>query len=318
MFSAEYLTRLAERTGFRTDGLQKQMTLLSILRDVNRHPTLKEAYALKGGTAINLIWFPLPRLSVDIDLNYVGAWDRNEMLRERPLREKDLQGLIEAMGITVQHIPGDHAGGKWRLRAPNSFGGTFTLEVDLNYLMRVPVWGVTTREPYPLDEDYVFDCRTVSFEELFAGKIKALVERAAARDLYDVWKLWERAVEYDQSKLKRNLLLFGLTIDSDWREKDLATIDQIDQKMLDDQLAPLLREAETLDLSSMKRGVKTLLVTLLKYSEQEQIFMKRFYDEGRYEPELIFTDKAQIENLKKHPALLWKLQNHRKYLGLEQ
>ncbi len=316
MFSAEYLTRLAERTGFRTDGLQKQMTLLSILRDINRHPTLKEAYALKGGTAINLIWFPLPRLSVDIDLNYIGAWDRDEMLQERPLREKDLQGLIEAMGITVQHIPGDHAGGKWRLRAPNSFGGAFTLELDLNYLMRVPVWGVTIRKPYPLDEDYVFDCRTVSFEELFAGKIKALVERAAARDLYDVWKLSERAVEYDRSKLKRNLLLFGLTIDSDWRKKDPATIDQIDQKMVDEQLAPLLRETETLDLSSMKRGVQTLLESLLKYDEQEQMFMSKFYDDGRYEPELIFIDKAQIENLKRHPALLWKLQNHRKYLGL--
>ncbi len=167
-----------------------------------------------------------------------------------------------------------------------------------------------------MDEDYIFDCRTVSFEELFAGKIKALVERAAARDLYDVWKLPDRAVEYDQSKLKRNLLLFGLTIDSDWRKKDLATIDQIDQTMLDEQLAPLLREAETLDLSSMKRGVKTLLTTLLKYDEQEQMFMSKFYDDGRYEPELIFTDKVQIENLKRHPALLWKLQNHRKYLGL--
>lgn len=316
MFSVEYLTRLAERTGFRADGLQKQMTLLSILRDINRHPSLKTAYALKGGTAINLLWFPLPRLSVDIDLNYIGSPDREMLLKERPLREKELKMLIEAMAIAVQHVPDDYAGGKWRLRVPSSFGGTFTLELDLNYIMRVPVWGVATKRPYQLDEDYVFECQTVSFEELFAGKIKALLDRSAPRDLYDVWKLAGRVVEYDRSKLKKNLLLFGITIEGDWRKNDFATIDLIDRRMIDEQLVPLLKADDMLDLSTIKGEVKAFVEPLVKYDERERTFMNRFYDEGKYEPELIFTDKAQSEKLKKHPALLWKLQNHRKYLGL--
>ena len=32
----------------------------------------KNRLVLKGGTALNLFFFDLPRLSVDIDLNYVG------------------------------------------------------------------------------------------------------------------------------------------------------------------------------------------------------------------------------------------------------
>ena len=42
-------------------------------------PLLKESLALKGGTAINLTIFDLPRLSVDIDLDYAKNNSRDEM-----------------------------------------------------------------------------------------------------------------------------------------------------------------------------------------------------------------------------------------------
>ena len=40
------------------------------------HPFLGTRMALKGGTALNLFVLDFPRLSVDIDLNYVGSSDR--------------------------------------------------------------------------------------------------------------------------------------------------------------------------------------------------------------------------------------------------
>jgi len=42
----------------------------------------------KDGTALNLFHFDVPRLSVDIDLNYVGAIDRDTMLAEKPKAEQ--------------------------------------------------------------------------------------------------------------------------------------------------------------------------------------------------------------------------------------
>ena len=44
---------------------------------------LSEGIALKGGTAINLTVFDLPRLSVDIDLDYCRSIDREEMIEIR-------------------------------------------------------------------------------------------------------------------------------------------------------------------------------------------------------------------------------------------
>jgi predicted nucleotidyltransferase component of viral defense system len=63
----------ATKVGFRPEILEKVWHLLGILDEINRHPFLKERLVLKGGTALNLFMFNLPRLSVDIDLNYVGG-----------------------------------------------------------------------------------------------------------------------------------------------------------------------------------------------------------------------------------------------------
>lgn len=317
MFSKEYLQKMAQRSGFLMDSLQKQMTLLDLLREISRHPLLGKRFALKGGTAINLFWFPLPRLSVDIDLNYIGSYDRGIMLKERPLLEEQLKKLIESRGISVEHAPADeHAGGKWRLRAPSALGGNFTLELDLNYLMRIPVLGIREKQPYALDEDSIFQFNSVGFEELFAGKNKALLERSAARDLYDVSMLSRTSMKYDPMILRRVTVLFGITSKRDWREIDFHTIDEIDQKMIDDELTPLVRRDEALEIDRMKSEVKAVLAPILNYDKQEKEFLDRFLDQGEYKPELLFGDK-DAEKLKNHPAVLWKLQNLRKFKGLE-
>jgi len=318
MFSKEYLNKLSEKTGFRPESLQKQMTLLDLLREVNRHPLLGKQFALKGGTALNLFWFSLPRLSIDLDLNYIGSADRETMVKDRPILEQEIRKVVQSRGISVENAPTDHAGAKWRLRAPNTFGGNFTVELDLNYIMRTPVWGLETRKPYPIDEDYVIECNVVSIEELLAGKIKALLERSAARDLYDTHKLSEGSILYDAVKLRKALILFGLTCDDDWRKKDYRTVDAITPKMIDEQLNHLRRSGEKVNLGPMKKATKSFLSDLMNYDESERHFMNRFLDEGVYEPELLFDDPKQAERLKKHPAVLWKLQNHKQYLGLDK
>ncbi|MGC8596219.1 MAG: hypothetical protein ACP5MI_11535 [Candidatus Kryptoniota bacterium] len=37
MFSKEYLEKLHQRTGFPAESLQKQMTLMDVLREMSRH-----------------------------------------------------------------------------------------------------------------------------------------------------------------------------------------------------------------------------------------------------------------------------------------
>ena len=52
--------------------------LLSVLPDI----ATEAVFALKGGTAINLFYRDMPRLSVDIDLTYLPVADRQSSLEE--------------------------------------------------------------------------------------------------------------------------------------------------------------------------------------------------------------------------------------------
>ena len=91
--------------------LEKVAHLLGLLDAIRSHPFLRDRLALKGGTALNLFVFDVPRLSVDIDLNYVGAESRSAMLEERPRLEEALQAVFGREDFTVRA----HAlGARWR------------------------------------------------------------------------------------------------------------------------------------------------------------------------------------------------------------
>jgi predicted nucleotidyltransferase component of viral defense system len=82
--SREHLRAEAEATGFREDVLEKVLRLLGLLDGLRAHPFVKGRLALKGGTALNLFYFDVPRLSVDIDVNYIGGTSRDDMLADKP------------------------------------------------------------------------------------------------------------------------------------------------------------------------------------------------------------------------------------------
>ena len=114
--SREKLLAETAATGFRPDTLEKVLRLLSLLMELKSHPFLKGKLALKGGTALNLFVFNVPRLSVDIDLNYIGPSGREAMLEQRPLVERAINAVCKREGLTVRYVPDEHAGGKWYLR----------------------------------------------------------------------------------------------------------------------------------------------------------------------------------------------------------
>ena len=67
-YSRKEIGRLAAEHGFIRDAFEKVSRLVGLLAFFGRDPALSKYLALKGGTAINLTIFYLPRLSVDIDL----------------------------------------------------------------------------------------------------------------------------------------------------------------------------------------------------------------------------------------------------------
>ena len=72
----------AHEYGFNRDTFEKVLRLRTILEFLNTHEYMYEHLMLKGGTAINLTVFNLPRLSVDIDLDFVPNLYQRTILEE--------------------------------------------------------------------------------------------------------------------------------------------------------------------------------------------------------------------------------------------
>lgn len=74
--SQKNVVKIAKETNFIKDNVEKVMRLADILEFVFTSKW-KDKLALKGGTAINLFYRELPRLSVDIDLDYMKTYPQN-------------------------------------------------------------------------------------------------------------------------------------------------------------------------------------------------------------------------------------------------
>lgn len=161
------------------DKYKKQVALLiRIMPSVYR---IKE-FAVHGGTAINLFHKNLPRYSVDIDLTYIPIQDRTTSLctiNERLLEvkrniEKTIPGIVVVPKLKV-----------WKLLCTL---GDATVKIEVNGTKRGIIGDTVDMSLCAkAKEEFNMGCkaRTVSFTQLYGGKITAALSRQHPRDLFD-------------------------------------------------------------------------------------------------------------------------------------
>lgn len=306
--------REAAAAGFRAEPMEKAIRLLEILETLRSHPYLKERIALKGGTALNLFVFDAPRLSVDIDLNYIGSADRDTMLEERPKIEQAVQAVCGRLGIRVSRVPGEHAGGKWRLSYDGASGRTGTLELDMSFMNRVPLWPLEIRDSRPLGALSATRIPVLDIHELAAGKLSALFSRDACRDLFDAHRLFEE-ISFDSALLRLGFVVYGGASRKDWRTVRIEDI-AADPKEVERQLVPMLRAdlaPERADIGPWSRKLveecREFVGGLLPFRPHEMEFLERLNGQGEIDAALLTDDAAMQETLRRQPGLLWKAKN---------
>jgi hypothetical protein len=298
------------------------LRLLALLEALHSHPFLKPRIALKGGTALNLFHFDVPRLSVDIDLNYIGAADRETMLAERPKLEDAVQAVCSREGLTVRRMPTDHAGGKWRLAYTGSQGASGSLELDVNFMLRTPLWPCAMADCRPVGSFRAAPARVLDLHELAAGKLAALLARSASRDVFDVHALLA-VPGLDPARLRLGFVMYGGINRKDWRTVSTADV-QADPNEVRTALLPMLRA----DRAPARREVaawteklvaecRERLAVLLPLTAVEQEFLRRLNDDGEIAADLITADPAMQATVREHPGLQWKALNVRRHRGLE-
>lgn len=316
--SPEKLAAEAEATGFRPDVLEKVAHLLGLLNALRSHPFLKDKLVLKGGTALNLFVFDVPRLSVDIDLNYVGAEDRDGMLAERPKVEQAVQALFAREGFTVRRMPEEHAGGKWSLRYEYAPGRSGNLEVDISFMFRVPLWPATTRDSHPIGAWRATGISVLDHHELAAGKLAALLARGQARDLFDSYQIF-RMDDLDPRRLRIGFVVYGAMNRKDWRTVSSDDVD-FDALELARQLIPTLRVSAEVHMEATEYAARLVrecregLSAVLPFTDSERAFLDLLLDRGVIDPTLLTTDTSLQQRIRSQPLLEWKALNVRRHM----
>ena len=157
--------------------------LVSLLPHVAR----QRCFALKGGTALNLFVRDLPRLSVDIDLAYVPVEDRETSLAaiDRALKAigADIERTIPRAAVRGSVLSGTAAWFKLLVEREG-----VSVKIEVTPVLRGSVYPPDLRELVPRAQALFgyAQVQLLSFEDVYAGKLCAALDRQHPRDLFDV------------------------------------------------------------------------------------------------------------------------------------
>lgn len=260
----------------------------------------EKEFALKGGTAINLFYRNLPRLSVDIDLTYLPIKDRRQSLA-------DIDSAMDRIGAAGKRLPGIRAtripGGRGAATKVLFQHGAVGVKVETSPVTRGVVFTPQTKRVSAAVEDEFGFAETtlVSFEDLYAGKLHAALDRQHPRDLFDV------ALLYDNEGISDDLFRAFLVY--------VASSNRPPHELLNPNLSPLkdLFDSEFAGMTfkpvtlSQLEQVRTQLISDIqsRMIDNTAVFLRTLIDG---EPDFNAIGLPAAAEL---PAVQWKLKNVR-------
>jgi len=193
------------------------------------------------------------------------------------------------------------------------------LEVDLNFLMRVPLWPVSLKDSILLGTHQAKQIPLLDIHELAGGKLKALFSRHSSRDLFDTHYLLSHH-DIEIEKLRLAFIVYGGMSRTDWRTIQIKDI-HFEWREFEDMLLPLLRKKDIQKTFYLKDWANKILIecqsllsVLLPLRENELEFLNLLLDFGEIRSELICDKPELCARIQTQPALLWKSMHVKKII----
>ena len=277
---------------------------VALLVDVLPYVAKEDCFALKGGTAINLFYNNLPRLSVDIDLTYIKFDDRQTAYMNINAALENIIKDISRAGYTAR-LQGNNAEKKIICSSPKA-----TIKIEPNYTLRGYAYEPTILSICKEAEKMFSyaEIQVISKAELYGGKICAALDRQHPRDLFDIKELLDSNELTDEIVKGFVVMLLG------------------GNRPLHEMLNPNILEQNDVFINEFhgmtdkeftyEDHVETLktLVDIVNANIKEN-YMDFLLDVVRLEHDFSNVD---IPNLDKLPAIMWKVKNLEKLRSTNQ
>jgi len=221
MIPKSELQHFSQKWNIEDHIIEKDYVLGLVLWGIGNHKTLSKELVLKGGSAIKKCFVDTHRYSQDLDFTVLPINEISES-RYYDLFSEVLDKVNEATGLDFNvrdhnfsfRPNGQSIEGKIYYKGPRGNPTPTSLKIDMSFsedLIRPQVYRPIIHQ-YS-DKDILTDnVYCYSFEEIFAEKIRALLERSRPRDLYDIVYLYRRSDLHAEPDLIKEVLDFKCSL----------------------------------------------------------------------------------------------------------
>lgn len=276
---------------------EKYLNQVNLVVSTLQHVSKEDCFALKGGTAINLFYNNLSRLSVDIDLTYLGFEVRDDAYKNINLALERIAKSLNTTGYKAT-IQGNNI--EKKIICSNSEA---TIKIEPNYIIRgyvhKPEIMITCEA---VEDQFGFaEIQIISKPELYGGKICAALDRQHPRDLFDINEYFIKN-DFDY-ELTKGFIAMLLSHDKPLHEilkpniKDQTEIFEKQFIGMTDSDFTYQNHIETLT-----RLIKSVRNNIWQYKDLLLDFVSL----------KVNLEDFNIPNLDKLPAIKWKIYNLKK------
>jgi hypothetical protein len=187
----------------------------------------------------------------------------------------------------------------------------------LNFLFRVPIAGTAQCamwQPGELDRPVV---RTVSLQEIVIGKMLAMLDRGAVRDVWDLANLPGQAEDVKKlPSFRAWFVALAAILDHPLPTYTLSRLESfVTERAVAEQLVPMLAQRVKPRADALVKEGWATVSEFLTLMPNEEAYISSI-ERGKLRPELLFpNDPEACQSIAEHPAILWKVKNVQAHLA---
>lgn len=210
MLRKEELTKIAEAKGLSLQYTERDYLLEAVLFSL--YKKIRNELVFKGGTALYK-FYGLNRFSEDLDFTLVKHRSAINVLIQKAAEQLSLLGIEAKMKNFREFRHQINACLECRGPLYNGSKETLTI-IPLNISLREKVHTASYEMVFsPYREIPSFEVYVMGEAEIAVEKIRAILNRDKARDVYDLWFLLKKGIKLDKTMLGKKAKSMNLTFE---------------------------------------------------------------------------------------------------------
>ncbi len=216
MISIEEIKKISKLKGINNMGNAEKDYLLDIaLLSISRNT--KDELVFKGGTCLYK-FYKLDRFSEDIDFTLKKHLDIGNLTKKIII---DFNSFGIEAEIKSKKVVRNSTMITIRTRGPLYRGTSQSfscIRIDINHKSEINTATRTAKYISPYQDIPSYTLNIMQAKEILAEKIRAIMTRSKARDIYDLWFLMGQGVEFDEKLTEEKLKFYK----EKWDAKEFA------------------------------------------------------------------------------------------------